>query len=149
MNGENASLTLTLVNQPSEIERACTAVEEFVAARGLSPDVGYALALTLDEVVANVIRHGYAGTDEHTIRVRLWHEPDMLTMQVEDDAKAFNPLLAPPPDLDVPIDRRPIGGLGIHIMRTMMDDLEYKRVNGQNLLTVRKRVDRIEPDTVA
>ena len=80
---------------------------------------------------------------------RLWLDQDLLSIQVADDGVAFNPLLAPEPDLDLAIDQRPVGGLGIHLMRTMMDDLEYKRVNGQNLLTVRKRVDRIEPDTVA
>jgi anti-sigma regulatory factor (Ser/Thr protein kinase) len=149
MSEAHAHLTLMLVNQPREIERACTAVEEFVAAQGLSSDVGYALALTLDEAVANVIRHGYADDAEHIIRVRLWLEGDLLSVQVADDAKAFNPLLAPEPDLALPIEQRPIGGLGVHIMRTMMDDIEYRRTNGQNLLTLRKRVARVDPDTVA
>ena len=149
MSGENGSLTLMLVNQPREIERACTAAEEFAAAQGLSSEVGYALALTLDEAVANVIRHGYEDADEHVIRVRLWLDQDLLSVQVADDGVAFNPLRAPAPNLDLPIEQRPVGGLGIHIMRTMMDDLEYTRVNGQNLLTLRKRVARVEPDTVA
>ena len=149
MSDGTAHLTLMLVNQPKEIERACTAVEDFAAAQHLSQEVGYALALTLDEVVANVIRHGYDDTDEHVIRVRLWLEDDLLTMQVGDDGRPFNPLLAPEPDLERPIEQRPVGGLGIHIIRTMMDDIEYRRTNGQNLLTLRKRVDRVEPDTVA
>jgi anti-sigma regulatory factor (Ser/Thr protein kinase) len=149
MSGRPPNLTMMLVNQASEIERACTAAEDFASGNGLSSEVGYALALTLDEVVANVIRHGFEDPDEHIIRVRLWLDDDLLSVQVADDGKAFNPLLAPEPDLDLPIDQRPVGGLGIHIMRTMMDDLEYKRVNGQNLLTLRKRVARIEPDTVA
>ena len=148
MGGENAHLSLMLVNQPKEIERACTAAEEFVAAQHLSGEVGYALALTLDEVVANVIRHGFDDNDEHIIRVRLWLEADLLSVQVADDGKPFNPLLAPDPDLELPIEQRQPGGLGIHIIRTMMDDIEYRRTNGQNLLTLRKRVERIEPDMV-
>jgi len=149
MSGDSAHLTLMLVNQLREVERARTAVEEFVAVQGLSSDAGYALTLTLDEVVMNVIRHAYQDADEHVIRLRLWLDQDLLSVQVADDGVAFNPLLAPAPDLGLPIDQRPIGGLGIHIMRTMMDDIEYKRVNGQNLLTLRKRVTRIGPDTVA
>jgi anti-sigma regulatory factor (Ser/Thr protein kinase) len=149
MSAENAHLTLMLVNQPKEIERACTVVEEFVAAQRLSGETGYALALTLDEVVANVIRHGYDDDAEHIIRVRLWLEGDLLSVQVADDGVAFNPLLAPDPDLTLPIEQRPVGGLGIHIIRTMMDDIDYRRANGQNLLTLRKRVERVEPDSVA
>jgi len=80
---------------------------------------------------------------------RLWLDQDLLSIQVADDGVAFNPLLAPEPDLDLAIDQRPVGGLGIHLMRTMMDDLEYKRVNGQNLLTLRQRVAGVGPETVA
>jgi serine/threonine-protein kinase RsbW len=145
MSGDNAHLTMMLVNQPKEIERACAAVEEFVAAQNLSGELGYALVLTLNEVVANVIHHGYEDTEEHVIRVRLRLEGDLLSVQVADDGKAFNPLLASDPDL--PIEQRSAGGLGIHIIRTMMDDIEYRRANGQNVLTLRKRVDRVEPDT--
>jgi anti-sigma regulatory factor (Ser/Thr protein kinase) len=149
MIGDEGTLNLMLVNQASEIERACTAVEEFVSGRGLSSEVGYAVALTLDEIIANVIRYGYEDGDEHIIRVRVWLDDDILSAQVADDGKPFNPLLKPAPDLDLPIDQRPIGGLGIHIMRTMMDDIEYRRLNGQNVLTVRKRVERVDPGTFA
>jgi anti-sigma regulatory factor (Ser/Thr protein kinase) len=149
MGAESSGLTLMLVNQEREIERACGAAEAFVSNHGLSADVGYALALTLHEVIANVIGHGYEDSHEHVIRVRLWLDHDQLSLQVADDGVAVNPLLMPRPDLGLPIEQRPIGGLGIHIMRTMMDDLEYKRVNGQNILTLRKRVARIDPDTVA
>jgi len=148
MIGDEGTLSLMLVNQATEIERACVAAEEFAEDLGLSSEVGYAMALTLDELLANVIRHGYEDPDEHVIRVRVWLDADVLSIQVADDGKPFNPLLAPEPDLDLPIEQRPVGGLGIHIIRTMMDDIEYSRTNGQNLLTVRKRVDRVEPDTV-
>lgn len=148
MIGDEGTLTLMLVNQASEIERACAAVEAFVEDQGLSSETGYAFALTLDEVLANVIRHGFDDPDEHIIRVRLWLDADVLSMQVADDARAFNPLLAPEPDLDLPIEQRQPGGLGIHIIRTMMDDLDYRRLNGQNVLTLRKRVPRAEPDVL-
>jgi anti-sigma regulatory factor (Ser/Thr protein kinase) len=142
MSGEHAHLTLMLVNQPKEIERACSAVEEFSSVQNLSGAARRTLALMLNDVLANVIRHGYEDTDEHIIRVRLWLEADLLSVQVADDGVPFNPLLEP--ELG-----RPAGGVGIHGIRTMIDDIEYRRTNGQNLLTLRARVDRAEPDTVA
>jgi anti-sigma regulatory factor (Ser/Thr protein kinase) len=149
MSEPAATLTLTLVNETSEIERACTAAERFIEEQQISPEIAYAFSLTLDEVIANVIRHGITDSSRHEIRVHLWIDDDVLVMQIEDDGQAFNPLLAPAPDLDLPIEQRPIGGLGIHIMRTMMDDLEYERTDGFNILTLRKRVGRVDPGMLA
>ena len=143
------ALTLTLVNHASEIERACALVERFVEHRNLSPEVAYVVSLTLDEVVANVIRHGYDDGAEHAIRIHVDLDGDLLTVRVEDDGREFNPLLAPVPDFDLPLEERPVGGLGIHIMRTLMDDIEYRRVDGANVLTLRKRVNRTDPGTIA
>ncbi|MCX6550657.1 MAG: ATP-binding protein [Acidobacteria bacterium] len=149
MADEAGRLTLTLANRTSEIERACTLVEQFANDKGLSPEAAYAVSLTLDEVLANVIRHGYDDTDEHTIGLHVSVEADVLSVRIEDDGRPFNPLLAPDPPLDLPIEERPVGGLGIHIVRTMMDELHYERVNGLNVLTLRKRVERLDPGTVA
>jgi serine/threonine-protein kinase RsbW len=143
------TLTLTLVNHTSEIARALTAVEPFVQGRSLPAEVAYAVSLTIDEVVANVIRHGYDDAAEHLIRVRLQVDGDLLTILVEDDGKPFNPLLAPPPPLHLSIEERPVGGLGIHLIRTLMDEVEYRRVDGANVLTLRKRVGRPGPETMA
>ncbi len=63
-----------------------------------------------------------------------------LALCLEDDGPAFDPLAAPMPDLDAPIEDRPIGGLGIHLLREMMDELEYTRLDSRNRLTLRKRI---------
>ena len=69
-------------------------------------------------------------------------EGDELTIRVEDDGRAFDPLQAPPPDLDLPLEERPVGGLGIHIVRSVMDAVEYQRRGGRNVLTMRKTIGR-------
>ena len=61
-----------------------------------------------------------------------------VVVQVEDEGRPFNPLEAPPVDLDAPIEGRPIGGLGIHLIRSLMDAIEYRHEDGRNVLVMRK-----------
>jgi anti-sigma regulatory factor (Ser/Thr protein kinase) len=134
-----ASLSVTLVNDQSEVERLSRLVEAFGEAEGVSADSIFSVNLALDEVITNIIRYAHDdGGRQHPIVVRLALEPGVLTAQVEDDGRAFNPLEAPPPDLNASIEERPIGGLGIHLVRTMMNSVEYRRENGRNVLIMKK-----------
>ena len=92
----------------------------------------------LDEIVLNVINHGHDDQGEHEIHVRLRAAPDAVTITVEDDGKPFNPLDAPPPDLDLPIEERPIGGLGIFLMKSLTSAMDYRREGERNRLTLTK-----------
>ena len=133
--------SLTLVNQLSEVSKISGFVEAFGVAERLKPDAVFSLHLALDEVVTNVIR--YAHDDDgraHPIVVRLALERDVLTAQVEDDGRAFNPLEAPPPDLGANLDERPIGGLGIFLVRSVMTSVEYRREDGRNVLIMSKKL---------
>jgi serine/threonine-protein kinase RsbW len=136
-----ASMSVTLVNDQSEVERLGRLVEAFGEAERLSPELIFSVNLALDEVITNIIRYAHgADGQQHPIDVRLSLEPGVLTAQVEDDGRAFNPLDAPVPDLDANIEERPIGGLGIHLVRTMMSSLEYRRESGRNVLIMKKTV---------
>ena len=134
-----ASLSVTLVNDQSEVERLSRLVEAFGEAEGVSADSIFSVNLALDEVITNIIRYAHDdGGRQHPIVVRLALESGVLTAQVEDDGRAFNPLEAPAPDLNASIEDRPIGGLGIHLVRTMMNSVEYRRENGRNVLIMKK-----------
>jgi serine/threonine-protein kinase RsbW len=136
-----ASMSVTLVNDQSEVERLSRLVEAFGEAEGLQPESIFSVNLALDEVVTNIIR--YAHDDdrrEHPIVVRLALEHGVLTAQVEDDGRAFNPLEAAVPDIDASIEERPIGGLGIHLVRSVMSSVEYRREVGRNVLTMKKNL---------
>ena len=136
-----ASMSVTLVNDRSEVERLSRLVDAFGEAEGLQPDAIFSVNLALDEVVTNIIR--YAHDDDgrqHPIVVRLTLEPGVLTAEVEDDGRAFNPLEAPAPDLHASIEERPIGGLGIHLVRSVMSSVEYRREDGRNVLTMKKEI---------
>lgn len=133
-------LSVTLVNQRSEIERLSRFVDAYGEANDLPPDLTFAMNLALDEVLTNIILHGYDDQREHTILVQLGLVDDTLSAEVEDDGRPFNPMDAPPVDVDAVIEDRPIGGLGIHIVRSTMDVLEYRRQEGRNIFIMRKRI---------
>src|SRR5262245_53681056 len=108
-----SSISEVFVNERSEIARLGALAERFGAAEGLPDELVMSINLVLDEVVTNVIDYGFDEAGGHEIRVTLAREGDALTIEVDDDARAFDPLAAPPPDLNLPLEERPVGGLGI------------------------------------
>lgn len=138
-----ASVSAVFRNDRSEIHRLAGLAERFGQAQQLSEDEVLAINLVLDEVVTNVIDHGFEGIDgEPEIRLTMTLEGTDLTIRVEDNGRAFDPLQAAPPDLDLPLEDRPVGGLGIHIVRSVMNTVEYDRRGGRNLLTMHKTISR-------
>jgi serine/threonine-protein kinase RsbW len=131
-----ATLTLTLKNDPSEIGRLVDLLEAFGPQSGLTDDATFKLTLALDEIVANVVRHGFDDDREHRIEVKVTVDDRTVTASVEDDGLEFDPREAPVPDLDLPIEMRKPGGLGMHLVRATMDSVEYRRQDGRNILTI-------------
>ena len=131
-----ATLTLTLKNDPSEIGRLVDLLEAFGPQSGLTEDATFKLTLALDEIVANVVRHGFDDDREHRIEVKVTVDDRTVTASVEDDGLEFDPREAPVPDLDLPIEMRKPGGLGMHLVKATMDSVEYRRQDGRNILTV-------------
>ncbi len=130
------SLTLHLQNRIAEVARLVDAVESFGTHAGLSPDLTYRLTLSLDEIVSNVIRHGYSDTNDHVVEVRLSVHDGVVTSVIEDDGHPYDPRESPEPDLSMPVEQRGPGGLGIFLVRQMMDSIDYARRDGKNVLTV-------------
>jgi len=134
------SLFALLRNDLAELQRLNQLVTDFAEHHGLPSELVFRVTLVLEEIITNVISYGYEDEMEHEISVRLsWEDPDMK-IEVEDDGRPFNPLEAPPPDMVKPLAERPVGGLGIHLVREMMDKLEYRRENDKNLLVLKTRV---------
>ena len=131
-----------LVNDRAEIRRLGEIAERFGAEERLSDDEIMSINLVLDEVVTNTIEYGYDEPGRHEIKVTLAVEGGTLTIEIEDDGRPFDPLSAPPPDLTLSIDKRPVGGLGIHLVRSVMDSVEYQRRGDRNVLTMHKTIGR-------
>jgi anti-sigma regulatory factor (Ser/Thr protein kinase) len=134
-------LEIVLTNRPEEKPRLLRALEAFAAEHSLPAKVLQAADLALEEHVTNVLNHAYADTAPHEIRVRLSCDRGALHVEVEDDGRAFNPLEAPPVDTSIPLEERPIGGLGVHLMRQFMDGLDYRREGARNILRMTKRLE--------
>ena len=133
-------MTIVVKNEVSEIERLSRLVADFCAEHGVSAAVEADVNLALDEVLANVILHGFQDSAEHEIIVRLCLESGCVSVEVEDDGLRFNPLDAPEPDLTGPLEDRPIGGLGIYLVKNIMDELDYQRREGRNCLFMKKHL---------
>lgn len=131
--------TIQLKNNLRELEKLSQVVNEFGEANHLSPKVVYALNLSLDEIITNIIYYGYDNTKEHHIIIRISLKDEELTAEVEDAGRPFNPLEAAKPDLAKPLEERQVGGLGIHLIMNLMDTVEYKRQGNKNLLVMKKK----------
>jgi len=132
--------SLCIASDLSELERLHDAVAELGEAGDWPPDLVYQVDLVLEELIVNTVNYGYDDDARHEIEVTLTSDEDVFTVEIIDDGHAFNPLSdGPEPDLDAGIEDRPIGGLGIHLMRVMMDDVHYRREQNKNHLTLIKR----------
>jgi anti-sigma regulatory factor (Ser/Thr protein kinase) len=136
----NQQLELTLTNEKSEVARLQDQLELFARQHGLAARALHDVQLALEEHLANILSHGYDDKLEHYIQVRVQFSTPDLRVVVEDDGHPFNPLEHPAPDLSKSIDERPIGGMGIHMMRKSLDGLEYHREHGKNILVMIKRI---------
>ena len=97
------------------------------------------MLLALNEAATNIIVHGYHGAPG-SLEVEVEYDSDALTVRLRDQAPAFDPALAPVPDVTLPLDRRPLGGMGVHMMRQLTDELSYRTsFDGWNELILVKR----------
>ena len=130
------ALSLTVHTNRGEIDRISAEIEALAKREGWQPDLSYRVNLALEELVINIMDYGFEGGD-HEIEITLISEDDTLTIQIVDGGSAFDPLNdAPVPDVNAPIDDRPIGGLGVYLVRNMMDDMQYRREGDRNYLTL-------------
>jgi anti-sigma regulatory factor (Ser/Thr protein kinase) len=130
---------LCFAPQVSEIPRLIDWVEACCGAEKITDQVSFRLALAIEEAATNVIGHAFAGIPPpHLITVRLDITPQLLVAEIIDNGRPFDPTAVPPPDLSLPIERRAPGGLGLHLMRSMVDALYYHRGEGRNRLRLEK-----------
>lgn len=121
------------------------ALDAFCLAEKVPPDVTWRLQVALDEIVANVVSHGAPAGGAGALDVWFGRDGNIVEITVADDGPPFNPLERPAPDLERPLTTAEPGGLGIVLVRALMDEVRYVR-DGRNRLTLRKRIDGHSPD---
>jgi anti-sigma regulatory factor (Ser/Thr protein kinase) len=141
----SAVLEIILKNRPEEKQRLLAALESFASAQQLPKAAFQAADLVLEEHLTNVMSYAYDDRREHEIRVCLEASATQLVVEVEDDGRAFDPTQAPEMDTSLPLDQRPIGGLGIHFIRRCMDEVRYQRRGNRNVLRMVKRLPAAAP----
>ena len=114
---------------------------DFWTAEHLPDSARFPFELALEEIFINVVMHGSDGRDDVWAEVTLRHEDHNAVMVLRDNGNPFDPLAAPPPDLHAAMEDRTIGGLGIHLIRTLMDEVIYQAIDGCNVLTLRKHIE--------
>jgi anti-sigma regulatory factor (Ser/Thr protein kinase) len=123
----------------SELESARQYVAQAAAHAGLDANAIQHCELVIDEVLTNIIEHGYkAQSSSRFIDVRCTSGDGCLTIIITDNGPAFDPLAYPTPDPDTPLEQRRGGGWGVHLIRTLMDEVSYLRAGQHNRLTLTK-----------
>ena len=138
MNLNDKLLEISLANDLGEIAGAAGRIDDFCESNELSPDVAYAVNLSIDEILTNTISYGYDDDEAHRIEMTVRLEADTLVVVIVDDSRAFDPTATPDPDIEASLEERDVGGLGLFLVHQMMDDVEYERVDGKNVVTLTK-----------
>lgn len=133
-------LSLRMAASVEELSRIDAAIEAFARREGWSSELEFQIKLVIEELAINIVKHGAAEGEAAVIE--LVSDPDRVTIEISDGGPPFDPLTdAPPPDTDSEIEDRPVGGLGVYLVRTMTDEASYRREGGRNCLTLVKRRD--------
>ncbi|MGM0759792.1 MAG: ATP-binding protein [Thermodesulfobacteriota bacterium] len=116
-------------------------VQQFVLDKarsiGVLPEVTLKIELVLEEVILNIMSYAYGAGQAGTIKVGCaLVAPGRFQVRIVDQGPAFDPLAQPDPDTALSLDDRNVGGLGIHLVQQMADQVEYQRQNGQNILDI-------------
>ena len=101
------------------------------------------LNICLDELLTNIISYGFDDDLDHVIGFMLKYDNKCVIINIEDDGKPFNPLEKIDPNFPDNVESAKIGGLGIHITRKLMDCVSYERIQGKNMLTMKKNIQEM------
>ena len=130
------TLSLKVKSDRAELEQVIEAVEGMAEREEWDPGFSYRVHLTLEELVLNVMDYGYDDKLQD-IEISVTSDSGAITIEIVDSGRPFDPLSdAPEPDLNAAVEERRIGGLGVHLVKTLMDQMLYKRENEQNRLTI-------------
>ncbi len=131
--------SFSLKSELSELKVLAEKIETFGQENNISDKTVFELNLVLDELFTNLVSYG-CYSDSHSFDIALLLKDGVLYIGIEDDGKQFNPLKVAEPEIECDCSERRIGGLGIHFMRKMMDDIEYFWDGVRNTLKLTKKI---------
>lgn len=141
MVGGSERLTMRLAAELEAIDRWSQSLRDFFADRGIPAELADELSLVFDELLSNIIRYGGCSVGVEPIEVGIALDGARLEGWLIDDGVEFDPSARPSPELDLDLDERAIGGLGVHIARTLTDSFAYERRDGLNHVHFTKQLE--------
>jgi anti-sigma regulatory factor (Ser/Thr protein kinase) len=142
MDNEQVDKILQIRNDIDELTRVAMFLEDLSEEWGLGMPLAFSLNLVLEEALTNVISYGFDDDSEHTIEVRLKKSGALLSVVIVDDGHEYDPTLKADPDITLAAEERPIGGLGIFLIKKIMDTVEYQRKQNKNILILTKKIEQ-------
>ena len=139
-SGNKLERQLVLQNDVRETPLLGTFVEDICEELGIDPKTTMKMNLALEEAVVNVMEYAYPKGQQGEVRIKAEANDQRLKFVISDDGQPFDPSIYGEVDITQEADKRDIGGLGIHLVRSIMDDIKYKRLNGQNIFTLCKKL---------
>jgi anti-sigma regulatory factor (Ser/Thr protein kinase) len=131
------SESLEISSAISELERVFAFIDQYCDRAGIPDAIKYKILLIAEELTMNAIGHGYRGRADGRIGIALSRPQDDVELCFEDESPAYDPLSeAPEPSLDAPLEERRIGGLGIHLLKTLARSAAYSHVDGRNIIRI-------------
>lgn len=134
-----AEISLQIDNDFAALGPVSNQVREFLCGCDAPPAAEFLTDLVIEELVTNTIKYGYDDKAAHRIHVCIEFHDGRLCIEIRDNGHAFDPLAQEAPDLTLSAEERPIGGLGIHLVRQMTDDVRYERRGDENIVTATKQ----------
>lgn len=113
----------------SDLEDIRNFVEKYAQRLNVDPSATYDILLSVTEMVTNTIVHGYRG-ESGPIEIEISQQDDALVVFLRDEAPPFDPTQLPTPDITLPLEQRPVGGLGVYLTREFMDRMSYRQGAG-------------------
>lgn len=141
VSGEE-DMHIILKNDLGELNRLPQLVKDYVVENQLDNKWIFRLTLVLEEMVTNIISYGYPRGNQSTIEITFTLKDNSLVIMLKDYGQPFNPLTAPEPDTKGSMEERKVGGLGIHLVKNMMDQLSYHREGESNVLVMKKELSQ-------
>jgi PAS domain S-box-containing protein len=138
---ETRRFEVTIKNRLSEIEKAIQCFNAFSDEEGLDVKIRREIKMVFDEMLNNIISYAFRQDEEHEIEIKIELTGNRLTMILSDDGVPFNPFGIEAPDTDLPLEKRKIGGLGLHLVRNVMDEVSYQRKIEKNVVTLTKIIN--------
>ena len=135
--------TLTLTNKVSEITKLNAFVKSATATLSMETGLANQIKLAVEEAVTNVIDYAYPNGTEGNISVTIKADESRVRFILSDSGAEFDPTGVSKADTTLTVDERPIGGLGVFLVRNLMDSINYERIDGKNILRMEKKYQSV------